>query len=170
MTTDEFEPSPARRSATAAVGVGGAATLVVALGHPVMALVATAGLAVLAAGAFRGIRWAVSLGAGVVFVGNLLAATAGPTMTPLPALLAGALSVAAWDLGEHAIGLGNEVGTTARTAHAELVHAALTLGVAVLAVSAGYAIFLVGTDGRPVLAVVLLVVGAFILFRTLRPT
>ena len=169
MTADEFDPQPARYSSTAAVGVGGVATAAVALGNPVMAPVGAAGLAVLAAGTFRGQRRAVTLGATVLFVGTLLAAAARGGMTPLSALLAGALSVAAWDLGEYAIGLGEEVGTTARTAHAELVHAALTLAVAVLAVSVGYGIYVVGADGRPVLAVVLLVVGAFILFRTLRP-
>lgn len=134
-----------------------------------MAIVGIAGVAVLAGGAFRGVRWAVTAGAGSVFVGNLVAATAGSTMTPLPALLAGALAVAAWDIGEYAIGLGEEVGTVARTAHAELVHTALTLAVALLAASVGYAIFLVGANGRPVVAIIFLVAGAFMLFRTLRP-
>lgn len=169
MTAPEFETSPAQYSATAAVAVAALATVVVALGQPVMAIVGIAGVAVLAGGAFRGVRWAVTAGAGVVFLADLLAATSGIGITTFPALLAGALSVAAWDIGEHAIGLGEEMGTAARTAHAELVHAALTLAVALVAVSVGYAIFLVGADGRPVLAIILLVAGAFMLFRTLRP-
>lgn len=169
MTASEFEAVPARHSATAAVAVAALAMAVIALSHPVMTLLAAAGVAVLAGGAFRGVRWAVTVGAAIVFVGNLLAATAGPSTPPFVALLAGALAVVAWDLGEHAISLGEDVGGAARTAQGELVHAALTLGVAMFAVALGYAIFRVGADGRPVLAIVFLVVGSFILFRTLRP-
>ncbi|MEE6211195.1 hypothetical protein U3A55_13680 [Salarchaeum sp. III] len=163
----EFEPAPPRHTATAATVTLTVATVLVASVSTGVAAIAAVGVLAFTYGAFNGSRLLVTAGAAVVFLAALLAAVAlhGAVFVPLAA---GALAVAAWDLGEHGIGLGEHVGADARTRNAELVHAALTLGVAALAVAAGYAVYLVGADRRPVAAVVLLAAGALALFGALR--
>ncbi|QDX39827.1 hypothetical protein [Salarchaeum sp. JOR-1] len=163
----EFEPTPPRNTATAATVALTVATLLVTSVSTGVAAVAAVGVLAFAYGAFSGSRFPVTAGAAVVFLAALLAAIAVRTAVFAP-LAAAALTVAAWDLAEHGIGLGEHVGADARTRNAELVHAALTVGVAVLAVTAGYAVYLVGADGRPVAAVVLLAAGALALFGALR--
>lgn len=164
----EFDDAPPTGTATAATVTAALATLAVATITPGAAALAAVGVALLAYGAFDGHRGVVTAGASTVFVANLFGAFAAVSAPVLPTLVAGALAVAAWDLGEHGIGLGEHVGADARTRNAELVHAALTLAVAAVAVAAGYAVYLAGADGRPLAAVVLLAAGALVLFRALR--
>ncbi|GAA0652834.1 DUF7519 family protein [Salarchaeum japonicum] len=163
----EFEPTPPRNTATAATVTLAVATVLVATVSAGVASVAAVGVLAFAYGAFAGSRFPVTAGAAAVFLSVLLAAITLRTAVFAP-LAAAALTVAAWDLAEHGIGLGEHVGAAARTRNAELVHAALTLGIAALAVAAGYAVYLVGVDGRPVAAVVLLAAGALALFGALR--
>lgn len=169
MTASEFEDAPPRWGATAVVVVATLAVLAVAVAEPTIAGLGAVGVAVLGAGAFRGSRRLVTAGAAVVFVANLVAAFAGNGGPVLAALVGGALAVAAWDIAEHGVGLGEHVGGAARTRHAELVHAAVTLVVALLAVTVGYLVYLVGADQRPIVALVLLAAGALVLFGALRP-
>jgi len=164
VTADDFDDTPPRNSATAAVVVAAVATLAVVAIRPSLAVVAALGVVVLAAGAFRGNRALVTTGAGFVFVADLVAAFSGLGNAVFPALCGGAFAVAAWDIAEHGVGLGEHVGTDARTRHGETVHAALTLSVAVLAIGVGYAIYLLGVDDRPIAAIVALAVGALVLF------
>ena len=163
----EFDATPPRNTATAATVALTLATVFVATVSTGVAAIAAVGVLVFAYGAFAGSRLSVTAGAAVVFLAALLAAVAlrGAVFA---SLAAGALAVAAWDLGEHGIGLGEHVGADARTRNAELVHATVTFAVATVAVAAGYAVYLVGADGRPVAAVVLLAAGALALFGALR--
>ena len=129
------------------------------------ALVGLVGLATLALGLRRGDTRVLTLGAAVVFGGVLLAGIFGAP--PEPTLLAAAATVVAWDAGEHAIGLGAQVGRHAETGRAEMVHAA---GSALVASTAAAAAFLAFQTlaSRSVLALVLLALGGLLIAALLR--
>lgn len=98
-------------------------------------------------GAFRGReRTFVSVGTGLLLVGAFLSgilygASAGGILT------ATAAAVIAWDLGEQAINLGEQVGREARTLRVELTHATGTVLVAAGAVALALAVRAVGVSG-----------------------
>lgn len=162
--SSEFDDTPPRGSASVAVAVAAVATLAVVTIRPSLAIVAAVGVAVLAAGAFRGSRTLVTAGAAAVFAADLVAAFSGLGTEVFAALTGGALAVAAWDIAEHGVGLGEHVGSAARTRQGETVHAALTLTVAVVAIAVGYVVYLLGAEERPMVAIVALAAGALVLF------
>lgn len=108
-----------------------------------------------------GSRWLVKLGSGLVFV-CVLAATLF-RLSPSNVLLAGAvLSVLAWDAGDNAIGIGEQLGTRAATRRPELVHLCGTAAVGVVGVGATFAVDGVAVAGFSLESFVLLL-GAVVL-------
>jgi hypothetical protein len=130
-----------------------------------VALVSLAGLVTLAAGLRRGERRVVTLGAAVLFGGVLLAGVFGAP--PEPTLVAAAATVVAWDAGEHAVGLGRQVGRHAETGRAELVHAAGSALVASTAAAAAYLAFRT-LASQSVVALALLALGGLLIAALLR--
>lgn len=128
---------PARRSGAAALLAGVAVVLVCTGSPPPVLGVAAGGMLALAAGVVRGTRGWLAVGAVGLVAGVLLASLAGASSL---SVLAGApLALVAWDLGEHAVGLGEQVGREASTARGEAVHAGSSLGVGVVAVGVALA-------------------------------
>lgn len=165
MTGSELDRRPSRTGTALALL---AAVVVVAALTPAGAgqLVAVTGLVAFAAALRRGS--AVLLGAGGtgLFAGVLLGGVAGAP--PEPMLVAAAGTVVAWDVGENALTLGDQLGRAARTERAELVHAAGSTAVAAVGAALAYLAF-VGVDrGQPSMALVLLLLGAVLLATTLR--
>lgn len=128
----------------ASLGVIAAAlTLLVSVGdEPEIAMFAPGivGSAILAAGVFpvrgRGSQMLVKLGAAGIFISVLVA---GIYEAPLSILLVGGVgSILAWDAGDHAITLGEQMGMAARTIPVEVTHLAGTILVGTLAVVAAY--------------------------------
>ena len=158
-----IDRSPARLSAALAVAFAGFA--VIAAG-PEGALLGGIGVPLVLAGVVFGWRRAVTIGAFVVFAGVVLA---GVREAPPEGLLVGTAAVVlAWDLGENAIGLGEQLGRAARTRRAEITHAALATLVGVVAVALGYAVFRLATGGQPLAALVFLLAAAIALLEALR--
>jgi hypothetical protein len=144
--------------ATALVGIGLAA--VAGLPFAALALVAVA------IGLLRGGRSWLARGAVLGTVGVLVAGVRGGAPEPLLVGLLG--TVLAWDVGEHAIGLGEQLGREATTVRVEVVHAAASLAVGAGATTLGYGVYLGATGGQPVAALVFLVVGVVSLVAALR--
>ena len=129
------------------------------------AVVGVAGLGVLALGLRRGDTRVLTLGAAVLFGGVLLAGIFGAP--PEPTLLAAAATVVAWDVGEHAVGLGEQIGRHAETGRAELAHAAGSALVASTAAATALLAFQTLAT-QSILALVLLALGGLLIAALLR--
>lgn len=126
------------------------------------------GVVFLGVGLFvRGSRQYVSLGVTSLFVGVLIVGILGAA-TPLMLLVSLVGLMVAWDVGQHAVTIGEQVGRTAPTRRGELIHAAGTSVVGILAAGFAYGTYQLGSQGQPALAVILLVVGVTALVWALR--
>jgi hypothetical protein len=108
----------------------------------------------------------VTLGAVGLFGGVLLAGAQGGGPEALVLGLLG--TVVAWDVGEHAVGLGEQLGREATTTRSELVHAAASLAVGAAGATLGYGVFLVAAGGQPTTALVFLLIGVVALAAAVR--
>lgn len=160
----EIDRSPARLSGGLSLGAGGVA--VAAGGTGLGGALGVFGLLLLGVGQLRGTRTAVTVGALLGFGGVVAAGASGAA--PAVVLVGTAAAVLAWDLGEQAINLGEQLGRSARTRNAELVHAANSTLVAAAAIGIGYGLFLVAAGGQPVPALVLLLGAGVLLAAALR--
>ncbi|MGM0592409.1 MAG: DUF7519 family protein [Halobacteriota archaeon] len=109
-----------------------------------------------------GSRGVVKAGAALVFLGVLAAGVL--EAVEVGYLLAGAAaSVVAWDLGEHAINVGEQLGRDASTWRGESVHAAASACVAGAGIVAATVVDGVGAAGLslPALALILVAVVLF---------
>lgn len=77
-------------------------------------------------------------------------------------------TILAWDVGDTALAVGEQLGRRARTERLELVHAAAGLAVAVVGGAVAYGVFRLAGGGRPLLAVVLLLFGGTVIVAALR--
>jgi hypothetical protein len=153
--------STALSLAFAAVGLGGVG-LASAAGLPFAAV----GLVGTAVGLFGASRAWLARGGTLAVAGVLVAGARGAAPEPLLVGLLGA--VLAWDVGEHGLGLGEQLGREADTARVEVVHAAASLAVGAGATVVGYGTFLAASGGQPVAALVFLLVGVVGLAAALR--
>lgn len=162
---DEIDRSPAVVSTTLAVGAGVVSLLGSALGSLAGVPPAAVGLLVLGVGLVRGSRRILTAGAGLLFVGVLLAGASGAGPEPLVVGTLGA--VLAWDVGENGIGVGAQLGREADTRRVELVHAASSLAVGAVTAALGYGVYLAAASGQPLTALVFLLFGAVLLVSVL---
>jgi len=159
------ERRPVRRSRGLALVAASVAVLTSILTVPGLGLGAAGFLGVLA-GTLRPSRGLLDGGVAALGAGVLLSAAT----TPLAGLsLAGAVAaVLAWDLGEHAIGLGEQLGHEAPTRRGELAHAAASTGVGLAAAVVGYVVYRVAWGGQPLAALLLLLFAALFLMLSVR--
>jgi hypothetical protein len=130
------------------------------------ALVAGAlGLVLLVVGVVRGTNRTVSVGAFGLFAGAVLAGAQGAPV--IPVLASVTASVLAWDFGNHAIGLGAQLGPEADTLRLEAVHLTASTAVGAVVAAVGFGLYRTGTGEQPVAALVLLVVAAVLLVEAL---
>lgn len=108
---------------------------------------------------FRWSRLLVDVGAGMVFLPVLAGGVVRGASTAA-LVVAGAATILAWDAGENAVSVGGQVGAgEAATARAEVVHAGVGCGVAVVAVVAVLGVTRLGVDDLPLAALVALLVA-----------
>jgi hypothetical protein len=160
----QFDGRPARVGSALSLLVGTVAVAATLAGGTA-ALVGLAGLGGLAVGLRRGETRLVTLGASALFAGVVLAGVFGAP--PEPVLLAAAATVVAWDVGEHAVGLGAQVGRDAGTGRAELVHASGSALVASAAAAAAYLAFQT-LASQSLVALILLALGGLLIAALLR--
>jgi hypothetical protein len=163
-TATTVDRSPARLSA--ALALGGVLVALAASAVSVLALlVGGGGVVAVAVGVLRGSRAALGVGVAGLFAGALLAGVLGGG--PVRLLVAVAATAFAWDAGENAIGVGEQLGRAADTARAELVHAGASAGLLTTAAGVGLLAFALAGGGSP-LALVALLLGAVLLVAALR--
>lgn len=167
LSVVEIDHSPTVASSGAAVAAG----TIAALASAPFALLALplgfGGIAILAAGLFVSeSRTMVSIGTVGLFLSVIVAGGFG---TPVEFLLIGmAGTLVAWDLGQHAIDLGEQIGRQSKTTRNEAIHASISVLVAVLAASIGYAVYYSAGGGRPVAALTAVLVGVVLLLWAIR--
>ena len=164
--TREIDRSPARLSSALAVSAAALAAGTSALTTSTAIAVGVAGLVVVALGVVRGSRRAVTLGATALLVAALVGGLfSGTPYLLVPGVIA---TVLAWDFGEQAISVGEQLGREADTTQLEITHAAASTVVGVGAGALGYGIYLVSSGGQPVPALVFLLLAAVVLTSALR--
>ena len=107
-------------------------------------------------------RKLVAAGTGLVLVSVL---TSGVVQTTDlgPLLVAGTLTIVAWDTAENAVSLGQQVGADADTRQAEFTHSAATGVVAGAALLLVFAVHRLGVDGLPFAALAALLLAGVVL-------
>lgn len=162
---ETFDPRPSN----VGQGLTLAAALVAALSlAPVVSAVGVGLLATAlsAYGLRRQSRTALDVAVATLVVALLVGGLYG---TPPELLVVSAVTtVLAWDIADNALTVGEQLGRRARTERLELVHAAATLSVAVVGAAVAYGVFRLAGGGRPLLALVLLLLGATLTVAVLR--
>ncbi|MFC7097717.1 DUF7519 family protein [Halobaculum marinum] len=164
MTVTRKPPRLGVALASLAAGVG-AATL--GLVSAPAGGVAGVGLLLVAAGTFVGSRRVLGYGA-VSLVAALLVAGAVSTAGPGPMLVGGLATALAWDLGEHAIGLGEQLGRETDVRRNLATHAASSVAVGAVAGAVAFGVYVSAAGGQPVVALVFLLMGAVALVSAVR--
>ncbi|WP_128223963.1 DUF7519 family protein [Halobacteriaceae archaeon SHR40] len=161
-----IDRSPAIVSSVAATALG--LVVLAALGpfSGIALGLCVVGFALLAVGLLRGIRSAVSGGAGGLLLGTVAGAVNGaPVLLTLLGLVA---TVLAWDVGQRAIDIGEQLGRDADTSALELFGLATSVAVGVFTGVAGYLIYLAGAGGQPLSALFFVLLAVLVLFAALR--
>ncbi|SFR91718.1 hypothetical protein SAMN05216559_0959 [Halomicrobium zhouii] len=154
-----FDQSPSTLGVATTI-VAGLVAVAATTVSPPAALLALAGLLVLAVGVHRGSNQAHKLGTAGLFAGVLLAGAAGAS--PAASLVAFGGAVLAWDAGENAISLGRQLGAHAPTRRATVVHVAATGAVASVVGVLALVVYDLSRAGQPTTAVALLLVAALL--------
>jgi hypothetical protein len=118
-----------------------------------------AGVALVAGALFitRSRRW-LSVGSVLVLVGAIVTGAYGAVSPELMLVGIGA-TILAWDVGQHGIVIGEQLGRRTRTTRNLLVHATSSAVVIGLVSGVAYLGYLVARDGRHASAVVLVLLG-----------
>jgi len=162
----ERDARPPTSAVVASLVAGAVAALSAFLAAPTGgALVGLAAVGLLA-GSLRRSPRVLSWAAGVGVVGIALAGYLRGAVEPL--LAAGVALVLAWDLADHGIALGEQVGREARTRRNVAVHAGTNLLAGGLSVAVVYGVYLAAAGSQPVAALALLLFGAVALASALR--
>ena len=162
---------PAKLSAIVALGAGALAAFTAALTASVGALFAGLGVVALAPALLIGSRRLVHLGTVGLVVGILFAGATGSGRggaTELLLLVGTASSVVAWDVGQNAIGLGEQLGRETETSRAELAHLGASVVVGAVTAGTAYGFYQVAGSGQPVAVLVMLLVAVVALTSALR--
>lgn len=160
---DARPPTLAVVASLAAAAVASLAVLVAApIGAPLLAA-ATVGLV---AGSFRRSHRLLSWAAGIGLVGLAVAGYRGGSVEPL--LVGGVALAVAWDVADHGLSVGEQVGREARTRRNVAVHAGTSLLAGALSVGVVYGVYLAAAGSQPVAALALLLFGAVVLASVLR--
>lgn len=138
----------------------------VALGGGLAAAPGALGLVALVPALLRGSRRLLGIATLGLFGGVFLAGLQGAPAEPL--LVAAVGGVLVWDVGEHGIGVGDQLGREADSGRVVLVHAAASLSVGAVTAGVGYGAFLAAAGGQPVTALVFLLLGVVALVAALR--
>jgi len=158
----EFDPRAPSPGVPATVAPA-AVAVVASLGALPALGISALGTVAMAVGVDRGRPQLHTVGGGCCFGGVILAAALG--LAPALALVGGAAAIVAWDVGDHAIGLGTQVGRSAPARSNVLTHLALSAAAAAVIVVVAGLVFALASRGNPGAAAGVLgaAVGAFAL-------
>ncbi|QWC19597.1 hypothetical protein [Halorubrum sp. 2020YC2] len=162
----EVDARPPTVAVVASLAAAGVAATAGAVASPLGgALLGVAALGFLGGG-LRGSTRVLTWGAAVGVVG---VGVAGYRGAPVEALLVAGVGLAvAWDVADHGVGLGEQVGRGARVRRNVAVHAGASLLVGALAAGLVYGVTLAVGGGQPVAALALLLAGGIALTSALR--
>ncbi|WP_423996488.1 DUF7519 family protein [Halorubrum trapanicum] len=162
----EIDARPPTVAVVASLAAAGAAATAALVASPTGgALLGVAALGFLA-GSLRNSTRILTWGAAVGVVGLALAGYRGAAAEPL--LVATVGLAVAWDVADHGVGLGEQVGRGARVRRNITVHAGASLLVGALAAGLVYGVSLAVGGGQPVAALALLLAGGIALISALR--
>ena len=160
---DAGPPTLAVVTSLVAAGIASLAALLAApLGGALLA-VATVGFVAGSVGrSYRALSWA----AGIGLVGLVVAGYRGGGVESL--LVGGVALAVAWDVADHGLSVGEQVGRDARTRRNVAVHAGTTLLAGGLSAGVVYGVYLAAAGSQPVAVLALLLFGAVVLASVLR--
>ncbi|WP_135820228.1 DUF7519 family protein [Halostella litorea] len=164
--TVEIDRLPPVNSGMAAVVVASLCTALLGLYSLYAAPFGALAMVAAAGTTFRGWRRAATLTGVFLFLGAMVSGVLGAPTVVVVAGVGG--SVVAWDLLDNAVSLGEQLGREADTSRAELVHAAGSVSVGAVVSLCSYGLYQVAGGGRPLAALVFLLLGAVALTSVLR--
>lgn len=155
--------APARLSILLAFGAAFVAALTISLSSVLLAVpIGGIALVLVGLGLVGGYRTPIGLGVGMLFFGLMFTGTfvdAG-----VEVLLTGTVAcILAWDLGENAISVGQQLSRDSPTTRIELTHTLASVGVGVLGAGLVYAVYSLSSGGKPLPALVFMLLGAVVL-------
>jgi hypothetical protein len=156
----EFDATPPR-AAIAPAAIAAAVALLPGASSGAGLAVGFLGAALLLYGAREGRHVFVTLGGAALAVSVVLGAATG--IDAVYALVGGVGAVVAYDAGEHAVGLGVDVGEHARVGQSVLVHVGSTASVCLLVAAGAYVVYLYGPSSLPLMALLTLLLGGVFL-------
>lgn len=167
LTTVDVDHSPTKASSYAAVIAGFFAAVTSAPFSLLTVPLGFGGVAIMAGGLFvRKNRSWVTFGAAGLLLSVLISGLFGTPGEML--LISAAGTVLAWDLGQHAISLGDQIGRHSKTWRNEALHGSATAIVAMLSAAFGYVVYSSAGGGQPVAAVIMLSLGIVFLVWAIR--
>ncbi|WP_435347554.1 DUF7519 family protein [Haloarchaeobius sp. HRN-SO-5] len=167
----DLDRRPAKLSAIVALGAGALAAFTAALTASVGVLFAGFGVVALAPALLVGSRRLVHLGSGALVAGILFAGATGSGSggaTELLLLVGATASIVAWDVGQNAIGIGEQLGRDTETTRAELAHLGATVAVGTVTAGTAYGLYQVAGSGQPLAALAMMLVAVVALTSALR--
>lgn len=160
----DVERSPARTSSWFAVGSGAVVVLSCGIWGWSSAVLSLVGMGALLAGLYRASREPLGVALACFTLAGITATALGaPIEVVLVAVVA---AVLAWDTGERAVTLGEQLGRAAVTTRIEVVHAAATSLVGVCSVGVGYALYVETSPSYPLISVLALGCSVVVLLVT----
>lgn len=163
---DEFDDRPPRLGLLVAFGLIAVSVVLAGSGSGLSLALAVIAFALMVGGLFVRLEPLMAAGAVLLFFSHLVRLGAGGDIEL--SILGAIFAVAAWDVGEHTHDLGHYVGREGRSKHAVLTHAMASLLVGIAPVAVGYIVFAIAPGGRPLSALVLLLLAAVLITVGLR--
>ena len=158
---DEFDDRPPRLGLLLAFGLIGMSVALAGSGSEFSFILAVLAFALMVGGLFGRLEPLLAAGAVVLFLAHVVRLGAGGDIEL--SILGAIFAVAAWDVGEHTHDLGHYVGREGRSTQAVLTHAMASLLVGIAPVAVGYGVFAIAPGGRPLSALVLLLLAAVLI-------
>ncbi|MDZ5812952.1 hypothetical protein U4E84_16550 [Halorubrum sp. AD140] len=162
----ERDARPPPLAVAASLAAAGVASLAALLAAPLGGTLVGVAAVGLAAGSTRRSPRTLSWAAGAGVVGLAVAGYRGGSVEPL--LASGVALAVAWDVADHGLSVGEQVGRGARARRNVAVHAGTSALVGALAVAVAYGVYVAAAGSQPVAALALLLFGAVALASALR--
>lgn len=163
----DVDNSPVTITSVAAIGAAVVAALTSAPFGIMSIPLGFAGIALVGYGLYvkEERKW-VSFGAASLVLAIIISGTLG---APLEFLLVSMIgTILAWDFGQNAIGLGQQIGRESETRRNELIHMSASLIVAGAAAALGYGVYALSAGGQPVSGLSMLVLALLLMLWAIR--
>lgn len=159
VTTTSIDHAPTRFGTTLALVTALIAVLTVAFSSVILAIpIGVVSLVLVGLGLLSGYRTAIGLGVGLIFFGLILTGTF--LNASVETMLVGTVAtILTWDLGENAISVGEQLTSDASSVRTEAFHAAASSIVGVVGAGLAYAVYASASGGKPLPALVFMLVG-----------